>query len=127
MGHFKLIAAGLVLGACSFQAAREEATLRSEFTPVVTEAAFVESVANRQWQSDEIRVRFLPGGQLTGEVNGVAVTGDWRWSDTLLCSDFRVGDAGGDGCSEIGIKPGELLVVPLSGAGAPYTYTQVGG
>jgi hypothetical protein len=122
-----LIMAGLILGGCSIQTGRDEASLRAQFTPVADEAGFVQQVTGRDWQSDEIRVRFLPDRRLSGTVNGVPVTGNWRWSDGLLCSDFRVGDSGGDGCSEIGIKPGELLVVPLSGSGAPYTYTEVNG
>lgn len=115
------------LAACSMQTAREEAALKAEFTPVTTRAAFVEQVAGKSWQSDEIRVSFTPDGQVRGEVNGVPVTGTWRWSGELFCTGFHVGDSGGDGCAQVGIRPGTLLAVPLSGKGAPYTYTEISG
>lgn len=127
MGYLKLIVVGLAVTGCSFQAKRDEAALRSGFTPMTTRADFVENTSGRQWQSDEILVRFQPDGTLVGEVNGVPVSGTWTWANAMLCSDFRVGDSGGDGCSQVGIKPGELLAVPLSGTGAPYTYTEVTG
>lgn len=120
------LTACLALAACGLPDRRAEAELKAQFDPVETRADFVARATGRAWQSDEIRVRFAPDGTLAGEVNGVPVTGDWRWQDRLLCTAFHVGDSGGDGCSEIGIRPGEMLVVPLSGRGAPYTYTETG-
>lgn len=115
----------LSLAACGMETSREESELMSQFTPITTRDGFVANVVGRQWQSDEIRVTFAKGGGLTGTVNGIEVTGGWTWAGDQFCSNFRVADSGGQGCSKLGIKPGELLVVPLEGAGAPYTWTEV--
>ena len=96
---------------------------------VTLAAALVEVAACDLGQrADEqalITVRFSENGTLRGDINGVPVTGQWEWRDDEGCTAFRVSDAGGSGCSQVGIKPGELLVIPRSGEGAPYTYTEV--
>lgn len=113
-----------LLTGCSMMQSSDEADLISQFSPVSTEAQVQESVVGHTWKSDEITVQFTENGALSGSINGVEVDGTWAWKDGQFCSSFRVADSGGEGCSTLGLKGNEMLVVPLAGAGAPYTYTR---
>ncbi|QDY69434.1 hypothetical protein FPZ52_07205 [Qingshengfaniella alkalisoli] len=103
----------------------QEQELRSQYTPVTTRAQFVEIAVGHQWQSDEIRATFGEDGAISGGINGVPLTGTWKWDGSQFCMTFRVATSGGNGCSKLGYKPGEILVTPLHGFGAPYAYTRV--
>lgn len=118
-----LAAVGAVaLAGCSIASSGDEAALKAQYDPVTTRDAFVSKAAGRPWQSDEVVVRFSGDGSLSGSVNGVPVTGEWTWQGSQFCTTFRVGDSGGDGCSEVRIRPDELLIVPRDGTGAPVVY-----
>lgn len=116
-------AALLAIAGCEPASRAEEQALIAEFDLIDTREGFVSAAVGPEWRSDEISVRFRDDGTLRGDINGVPVTGQWQWQGDTICSTFRVSDSGGTGCSRVGIKPGELLVIPGSGAGAPYTYT----
>lgn len=120
-----LAAALAALAACDPGQRADEQALIAEFDLIGSRDGFVSAAVGPQWRSDEITVRFSENGTLRGDINGVPVTGQWEWRDDEVCTAFRVSDAGGSGCSQVGIKPGELLVIPRSGEGAPYTYTEV--
>lgn len=120
------IGAALVfLAGCETDQRGEEQALIAQFDMIESRAAFVAAAVGPNWSSDEISVRFREDGSLRGDINGVPVTGQWEWRDGAVCSTFRVSDSGGTGCSKVGSKPGELLVVPFAGEGAPYTYRSV--
>lgn len=135
------LAAICLTAGCATDVAREEAALRAQFTPLQTRAQFVRAAAGQLWRSEEILVRFSGDGTLAGEIDGVAVTGTWAWQGDLFCSSFRVADAGGAGCAEVGIRaagavpqdelpmgapprdrPAALLIVPRDGTGAPMVW-----
>lgn len=124
--HAVTLAAALFAAAgCDLGQRAEERALIAEFDIIGSREGFVAAAVGPEWRSDEITVRFRDDGTLRGDINGVPVTGQWEWRGQEICSTFRVSDAGGTGCSRVGTKPGELLVVPRSGAGAPYTYRAV--
>lgn len=129
MGHLlrggALAAAFLVVAGCDMGQRAEERALIAQFDMIGSRDGFVAAAVGPQWRSDEITVRFREDGTLRGNINGVLVTGQWEWRGAEICSTYRVSDAGGTTCSQVGIKPGELLVIPRSGAGAPYTYVAV--
>lgn len=114
--------AALALGACGLA---QEQALKAEYTPITTREAFLATVEGRTWDSDGIIVTFDEAGAIRGTIAGEPVGGTWSWQDGQFCSVFRVGDAGGEGCSEIRARPGEILVVPIGGWGRPYSYTEV--
>lgn len=114
-------ATGLLLG-CTAQQSPEEQALIDAFEPIETREAFVAFAVGPRWRSDEIKVSFDADGGLSGDINGVAVTGTWLWQGDQICTTFLAADAGGEGCSKLGSRPGELLVIPRGGSGAPYTY-----
>lgn len=114
----------LALTACGLL---QEQELKAEYTPITTREAFLAHVGDRSWSSDGILVRFDDAGRIIGTVAGEPVGGSWTWRDGQFCSAFRVGDSGGEGCSQIRARPGEILVVPIGGLGRPYVYTEVTG
>lgn len=118
-----MLAAMLGVTGCSRGPTAEERALIAEFDMITTQDDFEAAVIGTLWRSDEITVRFSEDGTLSGDINGVPVTGSWTWRGETVCTAFRVSDSGGAGCSLVGIQPGALLVVPGSGEGAPYTYT----
>ena len=125
MKHLIAALPALTLMACGAAMPREDAALIAQYEPLTTEAAFLEHVGDSRWRSDEITVSFQPDGTLAGAVNGVPASGVWDWRGDLFCFGFTVGDTGGLGCSEVRAGPGEMLVVPREGRGAPYVYTEL--
>lgn len=115
----------LAVAGCSLVERQEERALEAGFDPITTEAQFIDQVVGQDWQSDEIRVTYAADGTLSGEINGVEGKGIWHWDNDLFCSAFIVGDSGGEGCAKLGIRPGELLVIPNGGRGAPFVYTAI--
>jgi len=115
------VLAGILAG-CSMAERGEEQTLISQFDMIGTRDGFVSAVVGQNWRSDAINLSFGSDGTMSGDINGVPVRGNWEWQGDQVCTNFRVSDSGGAGCAKVGTKPGEMLVIPRSGTGAPYTY-----
>ncbi|MEM1361905.1 MAG: hypothetical protein AAGF94_09355 [Pseudomonadota bacterium] len=116
-----LLASGILLG-CTMERSPDEQALIDAFEPINTREGFVAFAVGPRWTNDEIKVSFDADGGLSGDINGVAVTGTWIWQNDQICTTFLAADAGGEGCSKLGSRPSELLVIPRGGSGAPYTY-----
>jgi hypothetical protein len=125
MNRLALAVAFAAVAGCGLEEAKEEADLKAQFTPITTRQEFIDIAVGPQWQSDEIVASFAPDGGLIGEINGVPVTGSWDWQNGQFCMDFRVATSGGTGCSTLGHRADEILVTPLGGRGAPYSYHRI--
>ncbi|MFV0244788.1 MAG: hypothetical protein ACK5IB_07195 [Qingshengfaniella sp.] len=113
----------LALAGCSLAQLKEERALEATFEPITTQEAFLAQGVGRVWKNDEITIVYEADGQMRGDANGVQGTGKWWWDDDLMCSTVLIGDSGAEDCVKLGIKPGEMMVIPLRGWGAPFVYT----
>lgn len=112
----------LALAACTPERPPAETALISKFTPLTTQEEFVAKVVGKPWKQTGISVHFLRDGTLGGMVGREPLSGTWTWKDGQLCALYRASDAGGDGCAKVGLRPGEMLMVPRNGTGAPMVY-----
>ncbi|MCV6596727.1 MAG: hypothetical protein OIF40_06565 [Mangrovicoccus sp.] len=121
----QIAALAVCVTGCGIAERGDEQALIAEFDMIEDRAEFVSAVVGKNWQSDAINLRFGKDGTMRGDINGVPVTGAWEWHSGQVCTNFQVSDSGGAGCAKIGTKPGEMLVIPRSGTGAPYTYRAI--